>query len=84
MNALRGKVTKIVFSIEYPDGSTKESTVFPTQSIEAVMMSDTLMSDEMKHLFNRSDTDWKRNPAMVIVDGGTLKANCDYPDCQNA
>jgi hypothetical protein len=84
MSSIRGKVTKIVFSIEYPDGSTKESTVFPIRSIEAVMMSDDFMSEEMKSLFNRSDTDWKKNPAMVIVDGGTLKANCDYPDCQNA
>lgn len=84
MSDLRGKVTKVVFHVEYPDGSTKESSFSPMDKLNAVLLSETFMTDEMKSLFTKSSTDWKKNPAMIIVDGKLLKPNCDYPDCQNA
>ena len=84
MTDLRAKITKVVFHVEYPDGVTKESTFSPTEKLNAVLLSETFMTDEMKSLFTESNTDWKKNPAMIIVDGELLKANCKYPDCQNA
>lgn len=84
MGENRGRVTKVTFYIEYPDGSLKESTVAVSSRLNAVLLSDDYMDDEMKKLFNVSQTDWKKNPAMIIVDGTQRKPNCDYPDCQNA
>jgi hypothetical protein len=84
MSDLRAKVIRVVFYVEYPDGSTKESSFSPTDELKAVLLSETFMTDEMKSLFTKSHTDWKKNPAMIIVDGKFLKANCDYPDCQVA
>jgi hypothetical protein len=84
MTDLRAKITKVVFFVEYPDGSTKESSFEPTEKLNAILLSETFMTEEMKSLFTKSNTDWKKNPAMIIVDGQLLKPNCEYPDCQNA
>jgi len=84
MSDQRGKVTQVVFSIEYPDGSTKTSTYVPQAELRAVLLDQAYMTDEMKGLFEVSATDWRKNPAMIIVDGKLLKPNCDFPDCQTA
>lgn len=84
MKDMRGKITKVTFHVEYPDGSTKESSFEPTERLNAVLLEESFMTLEMKRMFTRSNTDWKMNPAMIIVDGKLLKPNCDYPDCQNA
>ena len=84
MSQLRGKVTKITFHVEYPNGKTKDSEFEPEKELNAVLFSETYMTEEMKKLFTVSKSDWKANPAMIIVDGKMLKPNCDYPDCQNA
>lgn len=84
MSQLRGKITCVTFHVVYPDGSTKDSTFEPKEELKAIMFSEDYMNDEMKALFTRSRTDWKQNPAMVIVDGHIMKPNCDWPDCQIA
>lgn len=84
MSQLRGKITRISFVIEYPDGTTKESSYDPQHGLRAVLISDKFMTEEMRKLFTRSESDWKKNPAMIIVDGKMSIPNCDYPQCQNA
>jgi hypothetical protein len=84
MNKLRGVVTRVIFHVEYPDGSKKTSEYVPTDRLNAVLLSEHYMSEEAKRLFNVSTSDWKKNPAMVIADGHRLIPNCDYPDCQPA
>lgn len=84
MDGLRGKVTKVSFHVEYPDGSSKDSTYVPADELRAILFSESYMTEDMKKLFTKSRTNWKDNPAMIIVDGTLNKPNCDWPDCQNA
>ena len=84
MGNLRGKVSKIHFYIEYPDGSKKETVFEPKAGLKAILCSDEFMTEEMKNMFTKSDSDWKKNPAMVIVDGDVLGTTCEFPQCQNA
>ncbi|MGK5047769.1 hypothetical protein ACQ4WP_18015 [Janthinobacterium sp. GB4P2] len=84
MNDMRGKITEVIFQVEYPDGTSKISKFVPEFRLNAMLFSDCLMTPEMKEKFTVSEEDWKKNPAMIIVDGEILKANCDWPDCQQA
>ncbi len=84
MRELRGKVTRVIFHVEYPDGTQKVYDYSTRDRLNAVILSDEYANDEMKQLLNVSSEDWTKNPAMIIVDGEKLIPNCDYPDCQNA
>lgn len=84
MDDLRGKITEVVFKVEYPDGTHKMSKFIPEEKLNAILFSESFMTEEMKKKFTISDCDWKKNPAMIIVDGKFLKPNCDYPDCRPA
>ncbi|MDN7182383.1 hypothetical protein M0D69_31070 [Caballeronia sp. SEWSISQ10-4 2] len=84
MDQLRGKVTTVSFHVVYTDGSTKDSIFEPKEELKAILLSESFMTEEMKKLFTKSKTDWKVNPAMIIVDGARILANCDWPDCQQA
>ncbi len=84
MDELRGKIVEITFHVEYPDGLKKISKFIPEKRLNAILLSENFMTQEMKGQFNISDCDWKKNPAMIIVDGEILKANCDYPECRQA
>jgi hypothetical protein len=80
-----GKVAEVIFEVEYPDGTKKISQFVPEFRLNAILFSDCLMTVEMKEKFTVSPRRiGEKNPAMIIVDGEILKANCDWPDCRQA
>lgn len=63
----RGKVTKVTFEIEYPDGSTKTSDLDNPGDVEKIVFSnDHMADDEDAGRFNVSEEDWKQNPTMLL------------------
>lgn len=62
----RGIVKKIIFEIEYPDGSRKEAELTDAETIVFIALADEHVSLDDTGLFNVSESDWKENPAMIV------------------
>ncbi|HCM0880728.1 TPA: hypothetical protein N2826_005030 [Vibrio parahaemolyticus] len=67
--ANRGVVKKISFVIDYPDGSSKSVSLNEEEvsKLKAIIFSEAMMDSNMKILWG-SSSDWKENPAMLLVD----------------
>jgi len=84
MSYMRGSVKSVTFEIEYPNGFKKSLTLSSSNDLKAILLSDELMNEHMKNMFNVSEDDWQKNPAMVIVDGSGTRSTCEFPQCQLA
>lgn len=62
----RGRVTKVTFEIEYPDGSTATSEVSDAQDLKGIALSGDSVDGEVIGQFNVSADDWTRNPTMLL------------------
>ncbi len=65
-NYPRGRVTKVTFAIEYPDGSTASSTVTDTQDLTGIVFTDEGINNDAVDRYNASTEDWKKNPTMLL------------------
>ncbi|ETT61316.1 hypothetical protein BSK66_27575 [Paenibacillus odorifer] len=64
-NYLRGRVKKIIFEIEYPDGTQKVMMLDNAHDITHIAFNQKYVFPEDTHLFNVSPQDWNQNPAMI-------------------
>ncbi|WP_142375669.1 hypothetical protein AAHU49_06895 [Klebsiella quasipneumoniae subsp. quasipneumoniae] len=78
---MRGKVIKVTFLIEYPDGSQKEASFNDASEIQAIYLSEDVMDDKMKNVFNRS-TNWHDNPTMLIQKENEIPPRCHIDYCR--
>lgn len=63
----RGVVKKVIFEIEYPDGSTKVATLEDELSgLQSIILAESMVLERDKNEWNVSD-DWKDNPTMILV-----------------
>jgi hypothetical protein len=80
----RGKLTKVTFEIEYPDGSTKVSELEDPESVKRLSFDEAYVDDGDQQTFNASEADWKQNPAMIIyreTGGGGGIPFCTHNGC---
>lgn len=65
VNYVRGTVKKIIFQIDYPDGTQKAIMLDNAHNITHIVFNQKYLFPEDTHLFNVSTQDWSQNPAMI-------------------
>ena len=64
----RGKVVKVTFEIEYPDGSSKVSSLTGDMlgDLAAIVLDEVLVPERQLSEWNASSQDWRKNPTMLL------------------
>ena len=68
-NVQRGTVKKITFEVEYPDGSRKTSVIEDAEDVASITFHAEGVSQRDLQLFNKSSSDWRENPTMLVYRG---------------
>lgn len=63
---MRGRVTRVTFEVEYPDGSTTTSVVNDTQDLMMVAFSGDRVGPDAIEQYNVSQDDWRKNPTVLL------------------
>lgn len=64
----RGIVKKVTFEIEYPDGTTKTSTLDASVGlgeVSSIIFDDVCVPEQDRPIWNASE-DWRKNPTMLL------------------
>jgi hypothetical protein len=62
----RGRVTRVTFEVEYPDGSKATSVINDTQDLKMIAFSGDSVSSDATGQYNVSQEDWRQNPTMLL------------------
>jgi hypothetical protein len=65
----RGTVKKITFEVEYPDGSLKTSVIEDAEDVASITFYPERVSPRDLQFFNKSSSDWRENPTMLVYRG---------------
>lgn len=79
----RGKVVRISFTVEYPDGSSHESELASPEEITKVVFHESELAEDEHSAFCVSLKEWKRNPSMLVFRGRGQKGIHPEPHCSH-